>query len=198
MNLPLHKLATIRSGYQFRGRVEPHPDGNVAVIQIKDLIDDQILHPDRLTRVKLDKSIESYEVQAGDVLFLSRGHRLAATVIEQPLHSTIAPGYFFVIRPDPTRVLPGYLAWYINQSRTQNRLRPSHAGSHMPIVPMSAFRKIDIDVPPLATQQAIVALTELARREQRLLDELQQAQHQLIEKTCLLAISQPAEKGKPQ
>ena len=70
-------LAEIRSGYQFREKVEHDPDGFVPVIQIKDLTSDFQLHTNDLIRVSLAKS-EPYRVEQGDVLFLARGHRLGA------------------------------------------------------------------------------------------------------------------------
>lgn len=195
MKAPLHNLATIRSGYQFRGRVEAHALGDVAVIQVKDLREDAAIEADALVKVKLDKSPEPYQVTAGDVLFLSRGTRLIAAAIEQPLHRTIAPGYFFIIRVTDDRVLPAYLAWYINQTPAQNRLKPSHAGTHMPIVPKSAFDSLEIDLPPLNVQRAIVNIAALARRERQLAAELDRARQRLIEQVCLGAATGGHAKG---
>lgn len=184
----LANLAMIRSGYQFRGRVEPHPEGDVGVIQVKDLRENAPLEPAGLVRVKLDKSPEPYLVSAGDVLFLSRGHRLFAAAIIEPLRRVVAPGYFFVVRPTDGRILPEYLAWYINQPPAQNRLKPSHAGTHMPIVPKSAFDELEIEVPPLHVQRAIVAIAGLSRKERRLVTELEQLRQQRIELLCLRAV----------
>jgi hypothetical protein len=189
LKIKLHNLADVQSGYQFRGRVEPHPQGDISVIQVKDLRDDVVLHTDGLIKVKLDKDPAAYLVQEGDVLFLSRGHRLFATAITKPLHRAIVPGYFFIIRLRDSGVLPEYVAWYINQPPAQNRLKPSHAGTHMPIVPKSAFDELEIDVPPLNIQRAIVALDQLSRKERHLCAELEQIRRQMIETVCLRAIS---------
>lgn len=197
MKATLNSIAAVHSGYQFRGRVEPDPQGDVAVIQVKDLRDDADLRPDLLTRVKLDKPLDFHLVSEGDVLFLSRGHRLFATAITMPLHRTIAPGYFFIVRPHNTTVMPEYLAWYINQAPAQNRLKPSHAGSYMPIVPKSAFDQLVIELPPLSTQRAIVALDQLARKERHLTAELETIRRQMIEAVCLRAISNDTKGPQP-
>lgn len=195
--MKLNNLADIQSGYQFRGRVEPHPQGDIAVIQVKDLRDNAGLRPDTLTKVKLDKAAEPYLIHDGDVLFLSRGHRLFAAAITSPLHRTIAPGYFFVIRLHDPRALPEYLAWYINQPPAQNRLKPSHAGTHMPIIPKWAFEELEIELPPIQIQQAIVALSRLSDRERQLSAELEATRRQLIDTACLRAISANSKGSQP-
>lgn len=189
LNVTLNSIADIHSGYQFRGRVEPDPNGDVAVIQVKDLRDDAELQPDLLTRVALDKPLGPHQVSLGDVLFLSRGHRLFATALTVPLHRTIVPGYFYIVRPRTADVIPEYLAWYINQAPAQNRLKPSHAGTHMPIVPKSAFDQLEIELPSLNIQRAIVALDQLARRERQLSTQLETTRRQMIEAVGLRAIS---------
>src|SRR4051812_39072015 len=118
MKKQIKHLADVRAGYQFRGRVEPNRDGTVRVVQIKDITDQRRIRTDDLTPVKLDKP-EAYLVQQGDILFLARGHRQFATVIVEPLANTIATGYFFILRLKTDRLLPPYLAWFMNQSEFQ-------------------------------------------------------------------------------
>ena len=65
-------IADIRSGYQFREKVEHDPHGSVPVIQIKDLTSDFQLQTNDLIRVTMPK-MEPYRVEQGDVLFLARG-----------------------------------------------------------------------------------------------------------------------------
>lgn len=196
MKLKLEKLAEIRSGYQFRGHVVPHPQGDVAVIQVKDLRGDAGLDADALIKVKLENAAEPYLIQKGDVLFLSRGHRLFATAITDPPHRAIVPGYFFMVRLHDPTAIPEYVAWYLNQAPAQNRLKPSHAGTHMPIVPKSAFGELEIEIPALNIQRAVVALDELCRNERRLCAEFEQTRRQLIETVCLRAINDDTKGSK--
>src|SRR2546423_12829470 len=98
MKAKLSDIAEIRSGYQFREKVEHDPDGWVPVIQIRDLTDDFRLRTEDLIRVSMERT-EPYLVGQGDVLFLARGHRLGAAAVTEPLVGTIATGYFFILRP---------------------------------------------------------------------------------------------------
>lgn len=176
------------TGFQFRGRIEPHPDGNVAVLQVKDLKDGGELRREDLALIRFDKDVEAYSIQPGDVLFLSRGQNLFATALAEPPHDMIVPNYFYILRPKPV-VLPAYLAWFINSPKAQAQLRLVHTGSHMPMVSKSDFLQLEIDLPPLSVQETIVALDELSRREQRLSDELLSKKRNLIEILCAQAAS---------
>jgi hypothetical protein len=190
MKARLAEVAEIRSGYQFREKVEHDPRGTVPVIQIKDLTDDFRLRTDELIRVSMDRT-EPHRVSQGDVLFLARGHRLGAAVVNEPLTGTIATGYFFILRPSQ-RVRSGYLAWAINQREFQDQMRPLVRGSHIPLITKGDFQGLRIEVPPLEIQDRIVALDELHRRERQLVAEIQARRAELIH-----AISRRAVKRQP-
>ena len=178
-------IAEVRSGYQFREKVEHDPNGSVPVIQIKDLTSDFQLQTHDLIRVSMPK-FEPYRVKEGDVLFLARGHRLGATAVNEPLKGTIATGYFFIIQPS-SRVRPGYLAWAINQKGFQDRMRPLVRGSHIPLITKGDFEELTLDVPPLETQQLIEAIDSLHRNENALMQLIQQKRSQLIDAVCTQA-----------
>ena len=100
MKKRLKDIADFRIGYQFRGKVKPDPAGTVRVIQIKDIMPDLQIRLNELETVTIER-LEPHRVQQGDVLFLSRGHRLYAVVLPAVEPNTIATGYFFVLPEDP-------------------------------------------------------------------------------------------------
>ena len=165
-------IATIRSGYQFREKVEHNPSGTVPVIQIKDLTSDFQLHIHDLIRVSMPKAAP-YRVEQGDVLFLARGHRLGAAAVTEPIEGAIATGYFFILQPS-SHVRPGYLARAMNQKQFQERMRPLVRGSHIPLITKSDFEGLTIDVPPLDTQHLIESIDSLHRRENMLMQLIEQ------------------------
>ena len=81
--MKLADIVRIDSGYHFRGRIENDPEGPVAVIQTKDFSDDLKLIPHGLVRIVPETKVAPYEVESGNVLFLSRGqHPWAAAIGE--------------------------------------------------------------------------------------------------------------------
>lgn len=180
MKKKLKDIADIRSGYQFRGKVEPCEDANVVVIQIKDVDDKWHVHTSDLVPVKVEKP-EAYEVSQGDLLFLSRGHRQYAAVVSEPVRNTIATGYFFILRARTKWVKPNFLAWSINHPEFQEALRPFVRGSHIPLISKTDFQDLSIRLPPLAVQERIVELQHLFDRERELTAAIEQKRGQLLQ-----------------
>jgi len=185
--MKLKDIAEIRSGYQFRGRIEPEPDGACHVVQIKDITPDRQLSSADLVTVNIDRDPKPYSVDLGDVLFLSRGHRLFATPVTERLTNAIATYYFFVLRPTSDRVQARYLAWYINQPPVQGLLSTAKRGTHMPLVSRRDIEEISVELPPIRVQEDIVKVSELARKEAELLTAIQQKRSELVEGICLNA-----------
>lgn len=196
MKKKITEIADIQLGYQFRKKIEPAADGTNRVIQIRDF-DNHILKSENLSRVHIDKSVEQYLIRKGDVLFLSRGHNNWAVPIVDDLAATVAVSHFFVIRLKQHNVLPEYLAWYINQTPAQEYLyNIARRGTHMPLIPLSAFKGLAIEIPDITTQKKIVELSNLMGKEKKLLTELQEKRALLINAVCLKASKSKKEKIK--
>ncbi|HCL81908.1 MAG TPA: hypothetical protein DHW81_06735 [Nitrospiraceae bacterium] len=188
LKVAITDIATVQIGYQFRERIEPVSDGTHSVIQIRDFDDNYILNPSKLVRVKIDKLSENYIVNKGDVLFLSRGHKNWAAPILEALEDTIAVSHFFIIKLHNEKVLPEYLAWYINQPPAQQFLYSlAKRGSHMPIIAKGAFEGLTIEIPSIITQRKIVEISRLMKKEDQLLGDIQKKRTQLINSICLQA-----------
>ena len=180
MKKHLGDIAEFRTGYRFRGKVKPDPGGTVRVVQIKDIDADLRIQATDLVTVIIDRP-EPYLIQKGDVLFLSRGHRLYAVSVPAVEPNTIATGYFYILRPKGRAVLPEYLAWSLNQSHFQESLRPYHRGSHIPMLSLTDVENQRIQVPPLDLQQRILRLHELLDQERRLTTAIQERRSLLVQ-----------------
>ncbi len=137
----LRDIAEIQIGYQHRDKGHPITTGSTGthrIIQIKDLDLEEpfkrevigrggsapYVWLDNLYQVTPAGDAERYLVSQGDVLFLSRGQRTYAVPVLQALENTVASYYFYILRPDPDRIDPEYLAWFINQPTAQACLEP--------------------------------------------------------------------------
>jgi hypothetical protein len=191
MKARIRNLADIHTGYQFRGSIQADPAGDVRVIQIKDVGGDGTINLDGLVPVKLARP-EPYLAHQGDVLFLARGYRLHATPITQPIPNAIVTGYFFILRPNG-KVMPRYLAWFINQLDFQQKMRAFIKGTHQPMVAKADFQEMEIEVPPLAMQDKIVRLDDLMEEERRLVAAIEEKRAKLVQ-----AISMQAACGRKE
>jgi restriction endonuclease S subunit len=202
--MKLRDIAEIQIGYQHRDKGHPINMGSTGthrIIQIKDLdLEEQFKREvigrggsapyvwlDNLYQVTPAGDAERYLVSQGDVLFLSRGQRTYAVPVLQALENTVASYYFYILRPDADHVDPEYLAWFINQPTAQACLERLQRGSHIKIIPKSAFEELEVVLPPLATQRAIVELERLRQREVYIMSRLVQARKRLINGLALRA-----------
>jgi hypothetical protein len=179
------ELASVYTGYHFRGSVNHKPDGQYAVIQAKDVDDSLNFDPEKLARVDLGLDAERYLLRPGDVLFLSRGQRPWAMPLRGLVGATIAPSSFYVMRTDSGTIRPEYLAWFLNQESTKAILKTMTTGSNIPFVSRAEFEKLPVALPAISIQDKIISLTRLKETEQRLLRELAEHRTRLIDTVCM-------------
>jgi restriction endonuclease S subunit len=185
--LYLKDIATIRSGYLFRSKIEPDVAGRYRVIQVGDITPDAQFSNSPLARVSLPDVKQTQILKTGDVLFISRGFRKQAVAIIEPLENTIATSQFFIIRPDE-KVLPEFLAWYINQRPAQRYIEEHSTGTSASLITLEALRTLPVEAPPVETQTRIVKIHQLSLREKELMEAIRNRRRALIEMTLLKAI----------
>ena len=186
--MPLLKdIAAIRSGYLFRGKIEPDASGRYQVIQIGDITPDARLSAKPLVRVSLPDVKSTQILEKGDVLFISRGPRKQAVAITDRMENAIATSQFFILRLAET-VLPEYLAWYINQRPAQRYIEEHSTGTSVTLINLEALKTLPVETPPIETQARIAQIHQLSLREKELVEAIQNRRRALIEMTLLRAI----------
>jgi hypothetical protein len=187
----LKDIATIRSGYLFREKIVPHPAGQYQVIQVGDISPDAQLpaesSKDSFVRVNLPDVKRAQVLEPGEVLFISRGQRKQAVAFTLPLENTIATSQFFVIRPNE-KLIPEFLAWYINQPPAQRYIEEHSTGTSVSLINLEAMKTLPIETPPLETQTRIVKIQQLSLREKALMETIRDKRRRLIETALLEAV----------
>ncbi len=186
--MKLGQLADITMGYAFRSRLEATPDGNLSVIQMKDLTDDNCLDLAALTRIEYSKAKPRQFVRLGDIIFRSRGQTHTAALVDQDPGPAIVAAPLLRIR---TRegILPAYLAWFINRPATQARLTSRAEGTALRMISKQSLAELEVTLPPLECQRAIVELAELAAEEQQLMARLADKRKQYMDGILMRAAS---------
>lgn len=169
MKKQIKQIATVFMGYPFRSRMERDENGNVFVIQMKDIDENSRLDASDLVPVNLPAAKDIHRIRQGDVIFRSRGRINTATLVEEALENTVAAAPLLRIRIKNEYVLPQYLAWYMNQPIIQAYIERHAAGTVSRMIPKTAVAEMVIEIPYLKCQKQIVAVARLAAREQSLL-----------------------------
>ncbi|MDI6869759.1 MAG: hypothetical protein QME79_00130 [Bacillota bacterium] len=88
---------------------------------------------------------------------------------------------FYILRVrDDAVILPEYLAWLLNVAARKEIVARELQGTTMTFVPKEALATLEVDLPPTAVQQRVVALDTLMRRERELAFELLKKRAHLI------------------
>jgi restriction endonuclease S subunit len=178
----INHIATVQMGYSFRSRLETSEDGRIAVIQMKDLQDDNTVSCDDLINIELDDVKEHHLAQKDDLVFRSRGLlTTSAILLEDPGKAVVAAPLLRIRVTMPDIVFPEYLNWYISQRDAQIFLTSRAKGSVQKMISKQAIEDMEVDLPSLEKQQSIVELASLSAREQSLLHTLANKRKQYIE-----------------
>lgn len=176
----LGDVAEVLTGYPFRGKVMPDDNGELAVMQIKDLTADGGLDLDGALRIRDEPTYRRHLLRASDILLQSRGSTNRASVFEGTVHAIAALG-LIVIRPDPTAVRPGFLLWYLSHPKTQDRLRDLARGSTVPFIAKADTADFTVPTPPLAVQEQVIAVDRLRQQERALATDLDRVRTHYID-----------------
>lgn len=179
----LGNVSTVMAGHPFRGSIGNAPGGDVAVVQMKDVGPESGIDASRLYRAYMTGRKKPDYLREGDILFVGRGYRIFAVLVEKDLDDTVAGPHFFIIRTKPNRnlVRPDYLAWYLNHKQAQRYFSQHVAGTALPHINRSALENLPVVLPPLEVQIRMVKAHECRLREKALLKKLIEKKKQFLD-----------------
>jgi len=165
--------AVVLPGFSIKTRVEHEPDGTHQVLMAKHLKESRpyCYEDDHEIRITPAPAANKYLLKTGDIVFISRGIRNSAHVIEQAPMCTVASSTLYILRVNPG-VDACYLAWCINQSPIQAAIKKARTGASTPIVQRDKFAEIIVPMPCGEKQRKIAALAALMNREKELREKL--------------------------
>ncbi|MEH6809007.1 MAG: restriction endonuclease subunit S [Hyphomonas oceanitis] len=195
--LELMEVADVSAGYPLRSSAEALDKGGVHFIQLKHVDTEAELDWACVPTVALPSKRDPQWLTDDDVIFAARGTRtFAYPLMNTPDHTVCAPQFFVLSAADKGRVLPGFLAWQINQRPAQEYLAQRSTGAHIPNVRRRALEEMPIIVPSLAQQEVIVELWRAAREERATLTRLMENRTQQME-ALALGLFQNAQRARP-
>lgn len=180
MKKKISQIAEIKSGFLFKEGVKPDKEGIVSVIQLKDIDENGILNTSDLQRITLENVDRNDFIAASDVLIKAKTNHPVSALIKDILSNTIVTAHYFIIRIKVADVLPGYLAWYLNQRPAQKYFGKNAGGTRIQVINKQVLGDLEIVIPDMETQKRIEKICELHQREQNLMDALKEKKHKLV------------------
>lgn len=186
--IPLGNVADVSTGYPFRRKVEPEAGGDVVLVQLKDMDGVEGVTASGAIALRNEGGkYERYLLQAGDLLFQSRGSRHPVAVVGAGIRGIAATG-LHTIRPHRGRVLPEYLSWWLNHPVSQEKLVSKVArGQYIPFVSKADLLAFLVPVPSLEAQRKIIEVDRLRRLERALQEQLDTLTQQLVDDVTFAA-----------
>lgn len=154
-------VTTVRNGRSIRQNTEGNADGAVLTLTAVRTVDLGVLFQ---KPISLPEEIANqFAIHEGDV-FVSRANTidlvgLTAIAMERPTARLIYPDLLIKLKADRSEVLPRFLAYALRSAGARAQIKERAFGSSQTMVKISGkrLREVSIPVPPLPTQEQIVA-----------------------------------------
>ncbi|MEN9307001.1 MAG: hypothetical protein RL173_933 [Fibrobacterota bacterium] len=185
----LSEIAVIHVGNTFRTGLEPHPEGDALVVQMKDVSDQECVDPSGLSRIAFGPIREAHQLLRGDLVFRSRGTKVATALIPALSMPALVAAPLFRIRTISETVDPRYLNWFIN-NLGQSHLGARSEGSDLKMISIQSVKDLEVMVPSLSRQTEIVELAMLVREEARIMESILQKRSKLVSSCLARAIQE--------
>ncbi len=152
MQKKLSEIADIQLGFPFRGKLEDLPEGDVYVIQPKDIDSNGGVNWGAVARVSLPGRAKPLYLKNGDILIPGKGRdnspKRVLDIAEGQL--VVASPYFFTVRvPHKALIDPlgGFIYWWLKQRPTRDYFSRYAAGSAVKNITKSVIESTLIILP---------------------------------------------------
>ena len=169
---------------------KPERDGEVYYVQARHFDHNR----EFITSVKPDlpgdARLYRHYLQVGDVLVAAKGYDHFAVAYLGIIKQAVASSMFIILRLyDAENLLPEFLAWQINHPNTQNILSESSKGTSLPSITKSDVGGLEISIPPVATQIAILEIDKLMKKESNIILKLNNLREKKTQQLILNALN---------
>ena len=171
----LCEIADVFSGYPFRGTIPADENGDVHVVQVRDTRATGEVFQDEMVKVILPGKKAPNWLRSGDVLFVAKGVKHFAALVEDLPVNTVCSPHFFLIRVKPeyqNRVKPEFICWQLNQLPAQRYFSTTAEGSLHLSVRRQVLENTPIKLLDIKDQQLIANMHKCATKERTALSKL--------------------------
>ncbi|WP_374653519.1 restriction endonuclease subunit S [Dongia sp.] len=166
--LELREISGIYSGLA----VQEGGGGSARFVRLSDLSDLKSGRAPKLTNGEPSAVARALPIEEGDLIVGARGAATDVCLATEALFGAFISLDLYLVRPDSSKVDPGYLAAFLDLPATQATFSGSRQGSGLARLPKDALDKLAIPLPPMPTQRLIAKLARSFREEAELLQRL--------------------------
>lgn len=181
--MQLGEIAHIKTGLVLsrkKAEIEYDAKATYKLLSLKNISEDGMIINESFEEFISNEVLDDhYFTEEGDVLMrLSQPY--TAVFIDKNHAGLLVPSYFAIIKVNETKVLPQYIAWYLNTLNVKKELERSQAGSRIPSTNQHTIRNISMVLPPISKQKILIELYQLHQREKLLYKKLMEEKELLF------------------
>ncbi|MEK6743831.1 MAG: restriction endonuclease subunit S [Nitrospirota bacterium] len=154
----LKDCLTSTPDYGINAPAVPFSDKLPVYIRITDITEDGRFSPENPVSVKRDDA-DKYYLDKGDLVFARTGASVGKSYLYDPTDAKLVfAGFLIRVKPDPSKLVPSYLAAYVTTGSYWNWVRLMSMRSGQPGINGNEYGQLSIPLPStIAEQHAIAA-----------------------------------------
>ena len=185
METKITDFTDIINGYAFRGAIETIKNGDIFVLQAKDIVQGQnIENTEKLTPIAFNGTHTASFLQNNDVVIVSRGTGVGSfrsVVFIGNNTNIIASASLLILRVKKKEVLSEYISLYLNSLDGQNKILQTVVGSYIQAISRKKFEEeIIIPIPSLKKQQSLINLHQNIKQQEQIYKQRKELKQQII------------------
>lgn len=174
MKYKLHELVDMRSGYQ--GKVTEDESAHlVKLMKLKDVSKEGIINYEEIENVRIEKILPKHLLKQGDIIFKAKSGDNTAACIDRAEDNLLATSHYILMsvkEGHKDKVLPQYLAMYLNSEYAQSYIKARSEGTVLAIVKISGLETLEVVLPTLEEQAQLSELYDLMLQERVMMQKL--------------------------
>ena len=174
----LKDIATIQTGIY----IKPSPNSDTLYLQLSDFDKDGNFIDRIVSYVSIPPKNNKHLLSSKDLLFAAKGNKNICIITPETNKACVASPSFIVIRiKNKEKILPEYVAWYLNSPIIQNLLQSNALGSAIKSITKNVLEDLEIPIPSIERQKAYIELDQLQKREQNLYKAIAEKHKQILD-----------------
>ena len=174
----LKDIATIQTGVY----IKPSPNSDTLYLQLSDFDKDGNFIDRIVSYVSIPEKNNKHLLSSKDLLFAAKGYKNICIITPETNKACVASPSFIVIRiKNKEKILPEYVAWYLNSPIIQNLLANNALGTAIKSITKNVLEDLEIPIPSIERQKAYIELDQLQKQEQNLYKAIAEKHKQILE-----------------
>ena len=173
--MQLGEVAQIKTGLVLsrkKAEIEYDAKATYKLLSLKNISEDGMIVNESFDEFTSNENLDDhYFTEEGDVL-MRLSQPFTTVYIDKNYTGLLIPSYFAIIKVNDPKVLPQYIAWYLNTKNVKNELERSQAGSRIPSTNQHTIKNIPIVLTSINKQQVLIEFYQLHQREKLLYKKL--------------------------